>query len=141
MSVDHGCSSDPFEGQLGLRIDGAGFELGSGHLPVPSILPEGPLWQVAFSSSAFLFVVGLRLKIRASHLQVTCNTGNFGRKGDQREQQLVFRNDEFVQHGVDHIMVELRTAAWRRSWVLTGIEVDALRKIMQHVVVGYHSVS
>lgn len=43
---------------------------------------------------------------------VTCNTGNYGRKGDQREQQLVFRNDEFVQHGVDHLMVELRTVGY-----------------------------
>ncbi|CAJ1379214.1 unnamed protein product [Effrenium voratum] len=43
---------------------------------------------------------------------VTCNTGNFGRRGDKREQQLIFRNDEFVQHGVDHIMIELRTAGY-----------------------------
>ena len=46
---------------------------------------------------------------------VTCNTGNYGRKGDQREQQLVFRNDEFVQHGVDHLMVELRTVGLHRD--------------------------
>eukprot|EP00928_Gymnodinium_smaydae_P041832 TRINITY_DN28263_c0_g3_i2.p1 TRINITY_DN28263_c0_g3~~TRINITY_DN28263_c0_g3_i2.p1 ORF type:complete len:1012 (-),score=145.17 TRINITY_DN28263_c0_g3_i2:563-3598(-) len=39
---------------------------------------------------------------------ITCNGGNFGRYGDIREQQLVFRNDEHVQHGEDHIMVELR---------------------------------
>ena len=39
---------------------------------------------------------------------VSCNGGNFGRMGDRREQQLVFRNDEFVQHGEEHIMVELR---------------------------------
>ena len=43
---------------------------------------------------------------------VTCNTGNFGRKGDKREQQLIFRNDEFVQHGIDHLMVELRTVGY-----------------------------
>ncbi|CAE7459342.1 pme-5, partial [Symbiodinium natans] len=43
---------------------------------------------------------------------VTCNGGNFGRKGDKREQQLIFRNDEFVQHGADHIMVELRTVGY-----------------------------
>mmetsp|Transcript_40343 Transcript_40343/g.94826 ORF Transcript_40343/g.94826 Transcript_40343/m.94826 type:complete len:894 (+) Transcript_40343:102-2783(+) len=43
---------------------------------------------------------------------VTCNGGNYGRKGDKREQQLVFRNDEFVQHGADHIMVELRTVGY-----------------------------
>ena len=47
--------------------------------------------------------------------QVTCNTGNFGRRGDKREQQLIFRNDEFVQHGVDHIMIELRTATGRSN--------------------------
>eukprot|EP00971_Amphidinium_carterae_P206383 4095765-Amphidinium_carterae.1 len=29
---------------------------------------------------------------------VTCNGGNFGFTGSEREQQLVFRNDEFVQH-------------------------------------------
>mmetsp|Transcript_56442 Transcript_56442/g.175098 ORF Transcript_56442/g.175098 Transcript_56442/m.175098 type:complete len:880 (-) Transcript_56442:72-2711(-) len=43
---------------------------------------------------------------------VTCNGGNFGRRGDKREQQLVFRNDEFVQHGEEHIMVELRTKGY-----------------------------
>lgn len=37
---------------------------------------------------------------------VTCNSGNYGRKGDYREQQLVFRKDEHVQHGSDHIMIE-----------------------------------
>lgn len=39
---------------------------------------------------------------------ITCNGGNYGRRGDKREQQLVFRNDEFVQHGDKHVMVELR---------------------------------
>ena len=39
---------------------------------------------------------------------VTCNGGNFGRYGDLREQQMVFRDDGHVQHGEDHIMVELR---------------------------------
>jgi len=39
---------------------------------------------------------------------ITCNGGNYGRKGDKREQQLVFRNDEHVQHGENHVMVELR---------------------------------
>mmetsp|Transcript_75871 Transcript_75871/g.180267 ORF Transcript_75871/g.180267 Transcript_75871/m.180267 type:complete len:1130 (+) Transcript_75871:72-3461(+) len=39
---------------------------------------------------------------------VACNGGNFGRRGDLREQQLVFRNDAHVQHGEDHVMVELR---------------------------------
>eukprot|EP00438_Fugacium_kawagutii_P001714 Skav202856 [mRNA] locus=scaffold2311:209334:211474:+ [translate_table: standard] len=43
---------------------------------------------------------------------VTCNTGNFGRKGDKREQQLIFRNDEFIQHGIDHLMIELRTVGY-----------------------------
>ena len=43
---------------------------------------------------------------------VTCNTGNFGRTGAKREQQLIFRNDEFVQHGIDHLMVELRTVGY-----------------------------
>mmetsp|Transcript_53912 Transcript_53912/g.128407 ORF Transcript_53912/g.128407 Transcript_53912/m.128407 type:complete len:891 (+) Transcript_53912:55-2727(+) len=43
---------------------------------------------------------------------VTCNGGNYGRLGDMREQQLVFRKDEFVQHGADHIMVELRTVGY-----------------------------
>ena len=32
--------------------------------------------------------------------------------GDMREQQLIFRNDEFVQHGLDHIMIELRTVGY-----------------------------
>jgi len=39
---------------------------------------------------------------------ITCNGGNYGRYGDIREQQMVFRNDGHVQHGEDHIMVELR---------------------------------
>lgn len=39
---------------------------------------------------------------------ITCNGGNYGRKGDKREQQLCFRNDEHVQHGENHVMVELR---------------------------------
>ncbi|CAE7568137.1 Tnks, partial [Symbiodinium sp. CCMP2456] len=39
---------------------------------------------------------------------ITCNGGNFGRYGDIREQQMVFRDDGHVQHGDDHIMVELR---------------------------------
>lgn len=39
---------------------------------------------------------------------LTCTGGNYGRKGDKREQQLVFRNDEFVQHGEAHLMVEFR---------------------------------
>ena len=43
---------------------------------------------------------------------VTCNGGNFGPRGDKREQQLVFRNDEFVQNGEEHIMVELRTKGY-----------------------------
>lgn len=43
---------------------------------------------------------------------ITCNGGNFGRKGDKREQQLVFRNDEHVQHGLNHIMIELRTSGY-----------------------------
>lgn len=39
---------------------------------------------------------------------IACNGGNFGRRGDLREQQLIFRNDAHVRHGRDHIMVELR---------------------------------
>jgi hypothetical protein len=39
---------------------------------------------------------------------ITCNGGNYGRKGDKREQQMVFRNDEHIQHGDKHVMVELR---------------------------------
>eukprot|EP00933_Yihiella_yeosuensis_P033814 TRINITY_DN27448_c0_g1_i1.p1 TRINITY_DN27448_c0_g1~~TRINITY_DN27448_c0_g1_i1.p1 ORF type:complete len:984 (-),score=175.77 TRINITY_DN27448_c0_g1_i1:70-3021(-) len=39
---------------------------------------------------------------------LTCNGGNFGRCGDKREQQMVFRNDAHVQHGENHLMVELR---------------------------------
>lgn len=39
---------------------------------------------------------------------ITCNGGNFGRTGKQREQQLVFRNDEHVQQGENHVMIELR---------------------------------
>ena len=40
---------------------------------------------------------------------VTCNGGGLG---SMHQQQLMFRNDEFVQHGADHIMVELRTAGY-----------------------------
>ena len=44
---------------------------------------------------------------------VTCNCGNFGQQdGKEREQQLIFRKDDFVQHGLDHIMIELRTAGF-----------------------------
>eukprot|EP00439_Symbiodinium_sp_Y106_P061959 s3343_g9.t1 len=43
---------------------------------------------------------------------VTCNGGNFGRTGAKREQQLVFRNDEFIQHGADHLMVEIRSVGY-----------------------------
>eukprot|EP00440_Ansanella_granifera_P069279 gb/GFBE01075162.1/.p1 GENE.gb/GFBE01075162.1/~~gb/GFBE01075162.1/.p1 ORF type:complete len:921 (+),score=206.60 gb/GFBE01075162.1/:1-2763(+) len=39
---------------------------------------------------------------------LTCTGGNFGRTGAQREQQMIFRNDEFVQHGENHLMVEFR---------------------------------
>ena len=39
---------------------------------------------------------------------VVCNTGNFGQRGDLREQQLIFRKDLIVQHGDENIMVELR---------------------------------
>eukprot|EP00929_Paragymnodinium_shiwhaense_P037862 TRINITY_DN2008_c0_g1_i2.p1 TRINITY_DN2008_c0_g1~~TRINITY_DN2008_c0_g1_i2.p1 ORF type:complete len:961 (+),score=141.05 TRINITY_DN2008_c0_g1_i2:71-2953(+) len=39
---------------------------------------------------------------------ITCNGGNYGRFGDKREQQLVFRNDAHVHHGENHVMVELR---------------------------------
>jgi hypothetical protein len=39
---------------------------------------------------------------------IACNGGNFGMRGDVREQQLVFRYDAHVQHGEDHVMVELR---------------------------------
>lgn len=43
---------------------------------------------------------------------ITCNGGNYGRYGDIREQQLVFRDDGHVQHGEDHIMVELRDVGY-----------------------------
>ena len=44
---------------------------------------------------------------------VTCNCGNFGgQSGEEREQQLIFRKDDFVQHGLGHIMIELRTAGF-----------------------------
>ncbi|CAE8635564.1 unnamed protein product [Polarella glacialis] len=39
---------------------------------------------------------------------ITCNGGNFGLLGDKREQQLVFRCDDHVQHGEHHVMVEFR---------------------------------
>eukprot|EP00439_Symbiodinium_sp_Y106_P059610 s2345_g8.t1 len=39
---------------------------------------------------------------------LTCTGGNYGLTGSMREQQMVFRNDAFVQHGEQHIMVELR---------------------------------
>ena len=39
---------------------------------------------------------------------VTCNMGNFR----TREQQLVFRKDDFIEKGAEHIMVELRTAGY-----------------------------
>eukprot|EP00929_Paragymnodinium_shiwhaense_P104730 TRINITY_DN69407_c0_g1_i1.p1 TRINITY_DN69407_c0_g1~~TRINITY_DN69407_c0_g1_i1.p1 ORF type:complete len:1073 (+),score=153.34 TRINITY_DN69407_c0_g1_i1:162-3380(+) len=45
---------------------------------------------------------------KCSWTMITCNGGNYGRYGDIREQQLVFRDDAHVQHGEDHIMVELR---------------------------------
>ena len=45
---------------------------------------------------------------RCAWTMITCNGGNFGRYGDLREQQMVFCDDGHVQHGEDHIMVELR---------------------------------
>jgi hypothetical protein len=55
---------------------------------------------------------------------ITCNGGNFGKFGDIREQQLVFRNDAHVQHGEDHIMVELRDVHSR--WSSGYIEVNGI---------------
>merc|ERR1719506_1667036 len=43
---------------------------------------------------------------------ITCNGGNFGRCGNLREQQPVFRDDGHVQHGEDHVMVELRDVGY-----------------------------
>ena len=43
---------------------------------------------------------------------VSCNTGHFGIAGDKREQQLIFRKDDFLQHGSEHIMIELRTSGY-----------------------------
>mmetsp|Transcript_39516 Transcript_39516/g.91251 ORF Transcript_39516/g.91251 Transcript_39516/m.91251 type:complete len:629 (-) Transcript_39516:206-2092(-) len=49
---------------------------------------------------------------------VTCSGGKYSRSGadqyfsSRNEHQLVFRNDEFVQHGADHIMVEFRTVGY-----------------------------
>eukprot|EP00928_Gymnodinium_smaydae_P089147 TRINITY_DN73148_c0_g1_i1.p1 TRINITY_DN73148_c0_g1~~TRINITY_DN73148_c0_g1_i1.p1 ORF type:complete len:927 (-),score=122.21 TRINITY_DN73148_c0_g1_i1:98-2878(-) len=53
-------------------------------------------------------LVDFMVKMRAWTM-VTCNASNFGRRGDKREQQLVFRNDLHVQHGLQHIIVELRS--------------------------------
>lgn len=50
---------------------------------------------------------------------VCCNGGNYGCQGTKREQQLVFRKDEFVQHGSDLFMVELRTCG--------HVEINGLR--------------
>ena len=45
---------------------------------------------------------------RCAWTMITCNGGNFGRYGDLREQQMVFRDDGHVQHGENHIMLERR---------------------------------
>jgi len=45
---------------------------------------------------------------KCSWTLLTCTGGNYGRRGDKREQQLIFRNDEFVQHGEHHMMIEFR---------------------------------
>merc|ERR1719424_1469947 len=52
---------------------------------------------------------------------ITCNAGNFGRSGEKREQQLVFRNDEHVQHGENHVMIELRSSGY--------VEVNGLHDV------------
>ncbi|CAE7362126.1 Tnks [Symbiodinium pilosum] len=39
---------------------------------------------------------------------LTCTGGNCGLTGSMREQQMVFRNDAHVQHGDQHLMIELR---------------------------------
>ncbi|OLP89094.1 Poly(ADP-ribose) polymerase pme-5 [Symbiodinium microadriaticum] len=43
---------------------------------------------------------------------VSRSNGNFGKNGEMRESQMVFRKDEFIQHGSDHIMVEFRTVGY-----------------------------
>lgn len=43
---------------------------------------------------------------------LTCTGGNYGRRGDKREQQMIFRNDEFVHHGDAHLMVEFRDSGY-----------------------------
>ncbi|CAE7208797.1 tank-1 [Symbiodinium sp. CCMP2592] len=43
---------------------------------------------------------------------VSRSNGNYGEGGGMREQQLVFRKDEFIQHGSDHVMIEFRTLGY-----------------------------
>ncbi|CAE7203557.1 tank-1 [Symbiodinium sp. CCMP2592] len=50
---------------------------------------------------------------------VSRSNGCFGKSVDMREQQLVFRKDEFIQRGSDHIIVEFRTVGYVE---ITGLQ-------------------
>ncbi|CAE7227604.1 Parp14 [Symbiodinium natans] len=43
---------------------------------------------------------------------IACNASNFGRLGDQREQQIVLRYDDFAHQDCDHLLVELRDVGY-----------------------------
>jgi len=64
------------------------------------------------------------LTLQCSWTLVACNGGNFGMRGDWREQQLVFRKDEHVQHGGDNVMVELRDVLNSGYIEVNGIETS-----------------
>eukprot|EP00931_Biecheleriopsis_adriatica_P043346 TRINITY_DN24783_c0_g1_i1.p1 TRINITY_DN24783_c0_g1~~TRINITY_DN24783_c0_g1_i1.p1 ORF type:complete len:777 (+),score=143.89 TRINITY_DN24783_c0_g1_i1:227-2557(+) len=50
---------------------------------------------------------------------IACNAGNFGRRGDKREQQLVLRYDGRAAQADDHLLVELRDVGYVE---ISGIE-------------------
>lgn len=60
---------------------------------------------------------------------VTSNSGNYGRFGDMREAQLVFRQDAHVQRGAKHVLVEFRMSTSNHSISNGYIEMCGLRDV------------
>eukprot|EP00929_Paragymnodinium_shiwhaense_P037866 TRINITY_DN2008_c0_g3_i1.p1 TRINITY_DN2008_c0_g3~~TRINITY_DN2008_c0_g3_i1.p1 ORF type:complete len:931 (+),score=212.22 TRINITY_DN2008_c0_g3_i1:78-2870(+) len=59
---------------------------------------------------------------------VTMNGGNYGEKGDHREQQLVFRKDHHPLGAAPHVIVELRDAGYVE---VCGQDTDDIHKRLQ----------
>jgi len=65
---------------------------------------------------------------------IACNASNFGRLGDQREQQIAIRFDDFKHKDCDHVLVELRDVGYIE---VSGLEAStspakALHEFITH---------